>query len=66
LRDAELFVTKRLVLALAAYVGLAALAFSTLRDPKVRAATLAILAMFAVKTWIRRNEVLHPDGESRE
>jgi hypothetical protein len=58
-------VAKRLVLALAAYVVLAALAFKTLPDPRVRGATLVILAMFAVKTWVRRKDVMqHPGGES--
>jgi len=60
----ELVVAKRLVLALAAYVALATLAYATLPDPRVRAVTLAVLAMFAVKTWVRRKDVLHPDGES--
>jgi len=60
----NLVVAKRLVLALAAYVVLAALAFKTLPDPRVRAVTLVILAMFAVKTWVRRKDVMHPDGES--
>ena len=64
LRHSELVVTKRLVLALAAYVALAALVLTTINDPKIRAATLVVLAMFAVKTWIRRGDVLHPDGES--
>jgi hypothetical protein len=59
------FVAKRLVIALAAYVALAALAFATLPDQRVRGVTLAILAMFAVKTWVRRKEVMHPDGESQ-
>jgi hypothetical protein len=52
------------VLAMSAYVVLAALALTTLTDPKLRAATLVVLAMFAVKTWIRRGDVMHPDGES--
>ena len=56
--------TKRLVLALLAYAALAALALKTLDDPRVRGVTLAILAMFAVKTWIRRKEVMNPDGDS--
>ncbi|MBO0911688.1 MAG: hypothetical protein J2P13_07835 [Acidobacteria bacterium] len=56
--------TTRLLLALGAYLGLAALAFWTLSDPKIRAATLVILAMFAVKTWIRRGDVIHPGGGS--
>jgi len=37
--------------AMGAYVVLAALAWTTLSDPKFRFATLAILAMFAVRTW---------------
>ena len=57
---------KRLVLALAAYVALAALAIATLPDQKVRGATLAILAMFAVKTWVRRKDVMHPEEEDVE
>jgi hypothetical protein len=61
---ASLVVTKKLVLALTAYVALAVLALSTLTDPKIRAATLVILAMFAVKTWVRRGDVMHPGGES--
>jgi hypothetical protein len=35
-----------------------------LDDPRMRGVTLLILAMFAVKTWVRRKEVLHPDGEN--
>ena len=55
---------KRLILAFAAYAMLAALAFATLSDQRVRLVTLAILAMFAVKTWVRRKEFLHPGDES--
>jgi hypothetical protein len=63
-RDRQVeFVAKRLVLALAAYVALAALAFATLPDQRVRGVTLAILAMFAVKTWVRRKDVMHPGEE---
>ena len=57
--------TKRLLLALLAYAALAVLAMKTLDDPRVRGVTLAILAMFAVKTWVRRKDVMHPDGESQ-
>ncbi len=56
--------TKRLALAFAAYVALAALAFATLSDQRIRGVTLAILAMFAVKTWVRRKDFLHSGGES--
>ena len=43
--------TKKLLVALAIYGLLAALAWTTLSDPKFRYATLAILAMFALRTW---------------
>jgi len=56
-------VTKRLLLALLAYAAVAVLAIKTLDDPRVRGVTLAVLAMFAVKTWVRRNDVMHPDGK---
>jgi hypothetical protein len=48
-----------------AYAALAVLALKTLDDPRVRGVTLAILAMFAVKTWVRRKEVMHPESESQ-
>jgi hypothetical protein len=53
----------RLSIALICYVVLGALAWTTLSDPRVRAGTLAILALFAVKSILRREQVLHPDGE---
>jgi hypothetical protein len=55
----------RLYMALAAFVVLGALSWTTLSDPRMRFATLAVLAMFALKTWLRRHDVMHPDGESR-
>ena len=54
----------RLTGALVAYAVLGILAWVTLSDPRVRAVTLAILAMFAVKSWLRRKDVIHPDSES--
>jgi hypothetical protein len=57
-------VNKRLLLAFVAYAAVAVLAFKTLDDPRVRGVTLAILAMFAVKTWVRRKDITHRDGES--
>ena len=56
--------TSRLAIAFAAYVALAVLALTTLPDQRFRYGTLAILAMFAVKTWVRRKDLMHPDGES--
>jgi hypothetical protein len=55
----------RLSIALAAYVVLGILAWTTMSDERFRLVTLAILAMFAVKTLVRRNDVLHP-GESEK
>ncbi len=54
----------RLAIALSAYVVLAALVWMTLGDPRIRLATLAILALFAMKTWVHRKDVMHPHGEN--
>jgi hypothetical protein len=51
----------RLSIALVCYVVLGALAWTTLTDPRFRAGTLLILALFAVKSVLRRKEALHPD-----
>ena len=56
----------RLAIAMAAFVGLGVLSWATLSDQRIRLFTLAILAMFALKTWVRRNEVMHPDKRDRE
>jgi hypothetical protein len=53
----------RFVMALAAYVVLAVLTWTTIADGKVRLATLLVLALFAVKTIVRRKDVMHSDGE---
>ena len=55
---------KRFVIALVAYAALAVLALKTLSDTRIRVATLAVLAMFVLKTWVRRKDAMHPDGES--
>ncbi len=49
----------RLYAGLAAFVALGVLAWTTIRDPRIRLATLAILVMFAVKTWVRRKDLMH-------
>ena len=46
----------RFLIAMLVYAGLAALALVTLTDPKVRLVTLAILAMFAVKTLLHKRD----------
>jgi hypothetical protein len=54
---------KRIAIAMVAFVALGALSCTTLSDPRIRFATLAVLVMFALKTWLRRNDVMHPDRE---
>ncbi len=54
----------RLAMALIAYLVLGALAFATLSDFRIRSLTLLILGLFAFKSWVRRKDVLHPDGDS--
>jgi hypothetical protein len=51
---------------MAAFVGLALLAWTTLSDEKLRLVTLAILAMFAVKTLLFRKRIeAEPDDDSQ-
>jgi len=54
----------RLTMSLIAYLVLGVLAYTTLSDPRIRAGTLLILGLFAFKSWMRRKDVMHPDGES--
>ena len=53
----------RLTAALIAYAVLGVLAWFTISDMRMRAVPLAILVLFAVKSVLRRHEVMHPDGE---
>ena len=54
----------RLLLAMGAFVALGILAWTTLSDERIRLVTLAVLAMFALKTWLHRNDVMHQDRDS--
>ena len=54
----------RLTGALIAYAVLAALTWTTISDSRIRGATLLILGLFAVKSWLRRKDVMHPDRQS--
>ena len=54
----------RLYLAMGAFVVLGSAAWVTLTDGRLRLMTLAILAMFAVKTWVRRRETVRADRQS--
>ena len=53
----------RLTIALICYVVLGALTWGTITDPRLRAGTLVILALFAVKSVLRRRDVLHVDED---
>jgi hypothetical protein len=55
----------RFAIAMVAYLVLGALAYTTLSDSRIRLLTLLILAMFAFKSWVRRKDVMHPDGDSK-
>jgi hypothetical protein len=51
---------------LIAYAVLGILSWVTISDTRVRAVPLGILALFAVKSVLRRNEVMHPDEPADE
>jgi len=51
----------RLTLALIAYAVIAVLAWWTISDVRIRAVPLGIVALFAVKSVLRRKDVMHPD-----
>jgi hypothetical protein len=51
----------RLPIAMVCYAVLAALTWVTITDPKLRGGTLLVLALFAVKSVLRRGDVMHPD-----
>jgi hypothetical protein len=44
---------------MAAFVALGALAWTTIGDERIRYATLLVLALFAMKTWLRRHDTMH-------
>ena len=48
-------------LALAAFAVLALLTWKTITDEKLRLATWLILALFAVKSVLRRKDMMHGD-----
>ena len=53
----------RLSVALACYVLLGVLTWSTITESRLRYGTLLVLGLFAVKSVLRRNVVLHPGGK---
>ena len=56
----------KFLVAMGAYAVLAALAWTTLSDPKFKFATLAILAMFAIKTWASNKRLENEQREHRD
>ena len=52
---------KRLAFALGALALLLVLTCTTISDEKLRLASTAVLALFALKVLVRRNDVLHRD-----
>jgi hypothetical protein len=57
---------KRLWVALSVYVVLAVLAWTTISEQKFKLATLAILAMFAVRTWSWSRKQAHEQHERHD
>jgi hypothetical protein len=53
----------RLTIAFAIYAVLGVLAWSTISDSRIRLVTLAILALFAVRTLFNRKNVMHGGDE---
>ena len=53
----------RLAGALIAYVVLGVLTWLTITDSRIRVVTFAVLALFAVKSVLRRKDVMRPDGK---
>jgi len=54
--------TRKLLVALGAFVVLAALAWQTLSDERIRWVTLAVLGLFTVRTlvhWRREQQAVH-------
>jgi hypothetical protein len=53
----------RLYIALAVFAVLGVLAWTTISDQRIRLVTLVILGMFALKSWVRRNDVPRSKGD---
>ena len=56
----------RLTGALIAYAVLGVLTYLTISDSRIRGVTFLILGLFAVKSILRRKQVLYSDGEGDE
>jgi uncharacterized membrane protein YfcA len=56
----------RFSIAMTLYAVLAVLALVTLSDEKFRLVTLAILALFAVRTWVQHRHAAREKDETRK
>jgi hypothetical protein len=65
-REAESLNVNRLLLAFAGFAALGVLSWTTLSDQRVRLTTLAILAMFALRVWMRRKDVAPAEKDGDE
>jgi hypothetical protein len=54
----------RLWIACVVFAVLTGLAWTTLSDERIRLVTLAILGLFAVKTWLHRKDYLRERNDS--
>ena len=54
----------RLYMALAAFVVLGGAVVDDVERSEIALRHAGGSGMFALKTWLRRNDVMHPDGES--
>ena len=53
----------RFTKAMVAYAVLGGLTWWTITDPKLRAGTLLVLGLFALKSALRRNDALHAEKD---
>ena len=56
----------KFVVAMALFALLAALSWLLLTDPKLRLVTLALLALFALKTWVHHRKQLLEERDDEE
>ena len=61
-----LVVNNKFAVAMTIFALLAALAWWALSDPKLRLVTLALLALFAFKTWLHHRKSLLDECEDEE
>jgi hypothetical protein len=53
-------------MAMGALVALGVLTWTTIEDQRIRLATTAVLALFALKTWLRRNDTMNGEHDDEK